>query len=83
MLWREYRAFFIVFGILILIVKFREVIISLLLDNAKQTINTAEKKDEQLKTQENQANDAANALRKQADDLSNNQPVVDENWNKK
>lgn len=82
-LWKEYRAFLIVFGIIILIVKFRDVIIDLIVGSAKQTVDNTEKKDAQLKSEEKQANDQANQLRQEANTLSDNQAPVTDDWNKK
>jgi hypothetical protein len=82
-LWQESRVFLLVFGIIILIVKFRDVIIDLILGEAKHQVDTATKTDAQLKSQENAANDQANQLRKEADTLSDNLPPVTDDWNKK
>lgn len=82
-LWDQYKLFFIVCGILVLIFKFREGIIDLLVSSAHHTMDDATKQDTQLKAEEKQANDQADALRKQAADLATAKPVIDEDWNKK
>ena len=82
-LWNEYRLFFIGFGILILIFKFRETIIDLLVSSSRKTVSDATKEDAKLKAEETQANDQANQLRDQANKLDDVKPVIDEDWNKK
>ena len=82
-LWNEYRGFLIGFGILILIVKGRDLIIDILVNSGKSEITAAGKEDAKLANQENQANQAADALvQKSKDEPLNNKPV-DENWNVK
>lgn len=82
-LWSQYKGFLIAFGILILIFKFREVIIDLLVGSARKTVQDATKQDQVLRGEEKAANDQANELRKQASDVAANKPVIDEDWNKK
>lgn len=82
-LWAQYKVFFFVCGLLVLIFKFREVIIDMLVSSAHKTVSDATKQDAALKLEENKANDQANELRKEANSLPQNKPVVDEDWNKK
>lgn len=82
-LWEKYKLFLIGFGLLILIVKFRSVIIDLLISDAHKKVDEAQKKDATLHQEENKANDEANRLRDEANKLSENKPKVDEDWNKK
>lgn len=82
-LWAQYKVFFILCGVLVLIFKFREVIIDLLVSSSRKTVQDAVKQDQVLRGEEKQANDQANQLRKEASDLAANKPVIDEDWNKK
>lgn len=82
-LWEKYKFFLIAFGILILIFKFREVIIDLLVSSSRETVKEAQKQDASLRAEEDKANSQANQLRKDAEDLATNKPKVDEDWNKK
>lgn len=82
-LWDNHRTFLIIFGIAILIFKFREVIIDLLVSSARKTVSEAKEKDSVLKSEQNQANDQADQLRREAEALSKDKPKVDEDWNKK
>lgn len=82
-LWDQYKGFLIVFGILILIFKFREVIIDLLVSGAHKTVSDATKQDQILRDEEKLANYQANEFIKKAADAATNKPAVDEDWNKK
>lgn len=82
-LWDQYKLFLIGFGILILIFKFRSLIIDLLVSDSRKVVSDTVKQDAALKKEENVANDQANQLRKQAEDLGKNKSSVDEDWNKK
>ena len=81
-LWDNNRIFLIIFGALILLVKFRQVIINLLVSNAQSIYSDAQKKDQVLQQQENQANQQANSLQQEAQKLEE-VDSVDENWYKK
>lgn len=82
-LWDNHKVFLLIFGLGILIFKFREVIIDLLVSSARKTVNEAKEKDSALKAEQDQANDQANQLRKEADALAKEKPEVDEDWHKK
>lgn len=82
-LWSSSKLFVIIFGVLILIIKFKSVIIDILLKDSKDVLQNTIDKDAKLQQQQNAANDAANALIKQAEDLDKNKPGVGEDWNKK
>ena len=82
-LWNQYKVFFILCGVFVLIFKFREIIIDLLVSSSRKTVQDAVKQDQALKKEENAANDQANKLRDQANQLDDNKPVIDEDWNKK
>lgn len=82
-LWDNHKAFLIIFGIIILIFKFRGVIMDLLVSSSREAVKDAQKQDAALKAEENKANDQANQLRKEAEDLSKNKEKVDEDWYKK
>ena len=81
-LWKSYKVFFIVFGLLILVIKFRETIIDILVSSSKVTLDNTQKQDTQLKADENKTNSQANKLVDYAKKLGDNKPKVDEDWNK-
>lgn len=82
-LWKNHKGFLIGFGVLILIIKFREVIIDILVSSSKTVLEDAKKKDSSLRADENAANNAANKLIDDAKKLDENKPKVDEDWYKK
>lgn len=82
-LWDKYKIFLIIFGIFILIWKFRSLIIDLLVSDVHSTMDKAKKEDATLRQEEKEANDQANKLRQEADALSKDKPEVDEDWHKK
>lgn len=55
----------------------------LLVSSSREAVKDAQKQDAALKAEENKANDQANQLRKEAEDLSKNKEKVDEDWYKK
>ena len=81
--WTNNKIFFIIFGVVLLVIKFRNVIIDLLLSSAKQIEADAKKEDSKLASQENQANTEADKLVQQAQEEPAKQPPVDVNWYKK
>jgi hypothetical protein len=81
-LWNEYRGFIIFIGGLVLLLKFRELIINFLLNSAKNLFNSSTKTDQTIKLEEDKNNQAANNLVKEANDLPNQEKPVDENWYK-
>ncbi|NJO48145.1 MAG: hypothetical protein HC840_00355 [Leptolyngbyaceae cyanobacterium RM2_2_4] len=82
-LWDNHKIFLIIFGLAILIYKFREVIIDLLVSSSREAVKDAQKQDQVLRGEEKAANDQANQLRKEAEALSKEKPTVDEFWHKK
>lgn len=73
----------VIIGVITLIVKFRSIIIDLLVKDSKKTLDDATKKDDQLKAEETQANQQADALVKKAAEEGKTDAPVDENWNVK
>ena len=82
-LWAEHRTFLIVAGVLILIIKFQDVILDYLVNSSKELVKDTKKQSDTLQDQENKANNLANQLIKEVQNLDKNKPKVDENWNKK
>lgn len=82
-LWAKDKLFVAIFGMLILIVKFRNIAIDLLVSNGKQIANDAQKKDETLAAQENQDKAAADKLEEQAKEEPSKETTVDSDWYKK
>jgi cbb3-type cytochrome oxidase subunit 3 len=82
-LWEQDKAFVIAFGLIILAVKFREVLINLLVASGKAIFQNAETKNTKLADQEDSDDLSANTLIKQANSLPNSEKPVDDYWNKK
>lgn len=82
-LWSKYKVFLIVFGLLILILRFRDVIFDLLIKSSGRLIANSKKKSDQLQQDQNDANREANKLVEDAKKLGENKPLVDEDWHKK
>lgn len=82
-LWDNHKIFLVVFGLAIIAFKFREFFIDFLVSDSRKKVDEAQKQDAVLTAEEKQANDQANQLRKEAEDLSKHKPSVDEDWHKK
>lgn len=83
-LWNNNRIFLILLIPIILIIKFRNVIIDILVNASKQQIEDAQNKDAKLKTKEDQAKAQANQLVDEANKLGQQpQQPVDVDWYKK
>lgn len=80
-IWNQDKAFFFLFGIVILFIKFRDIIISLMLSSAKREFDTAQKQDIVLSKQENKAKIESEVLVQQAQDLPLTKKPVTEDWN--
>lgn len=82
-LWENNKIFVIVFGALILIIKFREVIISFLVADSKRIFDNATKESDSLKKQQDSYNSSADKLVEEAKQLPNHEGPVGTDWNVK
>ena len=82
-LWKNNKLFFIAFGAIILIIKFRSLLVDLIVSDSKKVFGDAKKQSDVFKGEEDSANKKANELVAKADQKLNNRPTVDEDWNKK
>lgn len=82
-LWNEHKLFFIIFGALILIVKFRDILIDILVSSANREMTDAKKQDASLAADENKANAQADELVKKAAEEPAKEKPVDDDWYKK
>ena len=82
-LWEKHKIFLIIFGLLIVIVKFREVIMDFLIASARAAFNNAKEKDADLANRQNDANNRANQIIDNAEKLDDTRPNIDEDWHKK
>ena len=82
-LWAKDKAFLFLFGVIILIVKFRSILIDILVKSGKEEADKAKQENDKLLQQENQASTEADKLVEQAkNEPSKQQPVTDD-WYKK
>jgi hypothetical protein len=81
-LWAEDRIFFIAFGVIILTLKFRTILINLIVTNAKSIFTKAQTQDDKLTTQENAEKTASNGLVQDAMQLPKSEQPVSEDWYK-
>jgi hypothetical protein len=79
----KYKIFFIAFGALILIFRFRELIVDLLVSSSRKVVKEAIQQNQALREEEIKANTESNDLRKQAEYLANKSVSIGEDWNKK
>lgn len=82
-MWTKNKFFFFILIPILLILKWRNVLINLLLANAKQIDKDAKTKDVGIETQISDIEKQTTILEK---DISNNkidEPKIDENWYKK
>lgn len=82
-LWSEYKTPLILFGSVILTIKFRQWLIDLIVSSSKKLFENAQKQDQALQNEENKNSAQADALVKEANDLPSTEKPVDENWYKK
>jgi hypothetical protein len=81
-LWQEHRLFFIIFGAVILLIKFRDIAIDLLVSGGKKTLTNAKKEDASLAVEENKDNAQANQLVEHAKELPAQEEPVKPDWYK-
>lgn len=79
-LWTNYKWFLIIFSLLILAYKFKDVIIDILLKNSKRVLSETSKKSDSLLKEENKMNEQANNLIEESNKLNSNKPSVNEDW---
>lgn len=81
-LWNNHKLFLIFFGGLILIVKFRDVLIDILVSSSKKLLQDTKDKDTVLAGEEQKAKDDANALVQKAKEEPLKEKPVDDDWYK-
>lgn len=82
-LWSKYNVLFIVVGLFLLLSRFGYVIMELLAFSSKKEVEKADKKDEQLRKEEDSAKVESNKLVEEAKTLPSKELKIDEDWYKK
>lgn len=79
-LWEKDKAFLVIFGVIILSVKFREIMILLLVSGGKLLFAKSEQKSETLEKQEANYNSSADKLVEQAKETTQSDSSVSDDW---
>jgi hypothetical protein len=82
-LWAKDKGFVILFGVVILGVQFRNILIGILSYSAKNIFKSAQKEDAALAQQEDANKTSAERYEEQANQTTNYETPVNEDWNKK
>jgi ribosomal protein L12E/L44/L45/RPP1/RPP2 len=70
-------------GILLAVIKFRNILITLLIKNSKDILTNAEKTDAGLAQQANQNKQQADQAAQQGDQEASKEPPTEDDWNQK
>lgn len=81
-LWSENKMFFVVFIVIILIYKFQDVIIDVLVENSKSILNKTRNESASLKEASDLLNSKSNQLINESNELLNKKSKIDEDWHK-
>lgn len=81
-LWEKDKGFLLLFGVIILVVKFRDILISLIVASSKRLFDKTQQQSDALKTKEDSDNAAADKLVEEANKLTNSNPPPGDDWYK-
>lgn len=79
-LWEKDKAFLVIFGVIILSVKFRQIMISLLVSGGKLLFAKSQQTSETLEKQEANYNSSADKLVEQAKETVQSDTSVGDDW---
>jgi hypothetical protein len=82
-LWAGGRWFVAVLGVIVVVLKFKDLLVDFLVDGAKSIFNNTTKQTNDLNNQENQNNESADQLVDDAKKLPDQEPPVSDGWNTK
>lgn len=82
-LWKNNKLFLIIFGVLILVIKFRTIIINLLIENSKELMKKNKEKDKNLQQQEEDYKKQSEYFLEKAKESSKDKSPIKEDWYKK
>lgn len=82
-LWQNSKVFVIIFGILIAVIKFHNVLIDLIVSGSKTLFQNTQQKSDSDQDQENKDNQQANQDAQDANNLPNGEAPVNDDWNTK
>jgi hypothetical protein len=79
-IWQNTKVFVIPLVALGIVIKFRDILISLLVNSGKRIYQNTQQKNNKLQNQENQANQKANDLIQESDSLPEEKTKTEEDW---
>jgi hypothetical protein len=82
-IWKKDKAFLIAFGLIVLALKFRDILVYLIVSNSKQLFDKTRKQGDLLQGQEDANNFRVQKLQEQAKTLVNSDTKSDDNWYEK
>lgn len=82
-LWQRDKAFLVAFGVIILVIKFREIAIDFLVSGGKKVFDKAQAQSDALQKQENNDNASADKLVEEAKTLTDSKTTVKDDWYEK
>jgi len=81
-LWQKDKAFVVLFGAVILVIQFRQLLVNLIVSGSKALFNQTQTTSQAEQSKENADNTSAENLIQQAESLTNSNPPVTDDWNK-
>jgi hypothetical protein len=82
-IWNKNKLLILIVVPLILLAKFRDILISLIVASGKRLMEKTKQQDGKLKQEQDDANNKANQIVDDANKKSENKPPVDDDWYKK
>lgn len=82
-MWLQNRVLFWISAAIVLVIKYRDILISILVNSGKKIYTQSQQKSDELQKQEKDLNDQANALVDQAKNAPDSEKPVDPDWYKK
>jgi hypothetical protein len=80
-LWQRDKGFLLVFGAIILALKFNRILINLIVASSKSLFNSTVASTTQVQNQENTDNNQANQLVDNSNNLPGNETTITDDWN--
>lgn len=82
-LWQNDKIFVILFGLIILVIKFRQILIDIIVSGSKRLFENTQKSSDESKAKEDDYNSSAEKLIEDAESLGKSNPPVGDDWYKK
>lgn len=82
-IWNKNKLLILIIVPLILLAKFRDILIDLIVASGKRLMDKTKAEDAKLKQEQDEANNKANQIIANADKKDDDKPPVDDDWYKK